>query len=106
MARARAGIFNGQVLRDIPSRGQCLTCCVPAGRSGTGTMGTTRLCRRTTGPRPDLGIDAEVTLAVMSIFPGVLYDGRRGALDGCVPGPEVSNEGSEFGGTFERGEGA
>ena len=28
----RAGIFNGRVLRDIPSRGQCLTCCVPAGR--------------------------------------------------------------------------
>src|SRR5674476_1268282 len=28
--RAPAGIFNGRVLRDIPSRGQCLTCCVPA----------------------------------------------------------------------------
>src|SRR5665647_1368528 len=52
------------------------------------------------------GIDAGVTLAVMSMFPGVLCDGRRGTLDGCVPGPEVSNEGSEFGGTFERGEGA
>jgi len=52
------------------------------------------------------GIDAGVTLAVMSMFPGVLGDVRRGALDGCVPAPEVSNEGSEFGGTFERGEGA
>jgi hypothetical protein len=26
----RGGIFNGRVLRDVPSRGQCLTCCVPA----------------------------------------------------------------------------
>jgi len=52
------------------------------------------------------GIDARVTLAVMSMFPGVLGDVRRGALDGCVPAPEVRNEGSEFGGTFERGEGA
>jgi hypothetical protein len=33
----RAGIFNGRVLRDVPSRGQCLTCCVPAGRSAIGT---------------------------------------------------------------------
>ena len=52
------------------------------------------------------GIDAGVTLAVMSMLPGVLCDVRRGALDDCVPAPEVSNEGSEFGGTFERGEGA
>jgi len=35
-----------------------------------------------------------------------LCDARRGALNGRVPAPEVSNEGSEFGGTFERGEGA
>ena len=42
----------------------------------------------------------------MSMLPGVLCDGRRGTLDGCVPGPEVSDEDSEFGGTFERGEGA
>src|SRR5664280_1388021 len=34
----RAGIFNGRVLRDIPSRGQCLTCCVPASHSFTGTL--------------------------------------------------------------------
>jgi hypothetical protein len=52
------------------------------------------------------GIESGVTLAVMSVLPGVLCDGRRGALDGCVPAPEVSNEGSELGGTFERGEGA
>src|SRR5664280_2120079 len=38
--RAPAGIFNGRVLRDIPSRGQCLTCCVPASHCATGTMGT------------------------------------------------------------------
>jgi hypothetical protein len=37
----RAGIFNGRVLRDIPSRGQCLTCCVTAGRSAIGTVETT-----------------------------------------------------------------
>jgi len=33
----RAGIFNGRVLRDVPSRGQCLTCCVPASHSSTET---------------------------------------------------------------------
>jgi hypothetical protein len=34
--------------------------------------------------------------------PELLRDtGHRLALDGCVPGPEVSNEGGEFGGTFE-----
>src|SRR5664279_1365295 len=33
----RAGIFNGRVLRDIPSRGQFLTFCVPAGRSAIET---------------------------------------------------------------------
>src|SRR5674476_1226857 len=38
--RAPAEIFNGRVLRDIPSRGQCLTCCVPASHCATGTMGT------------------------------------------------------------------
>jgi hypothetical protein len=32
-----AGIFNGRGLRDIPSRGQCLTCRVPAGHSAYGT---------------------------------------------------------------------
>ena len=36
----------------------------------------------------------------------VLCDGRRGALDGDVRGPEVVDEGSEFGGALERGEGA
>lgn len=51
-------------------------------------------------------VAAEVTLAVMSMLPRVLHDGRQGALDGCVPTPEVRNEGSEVGGTFERGEGA
>ena len=39
-------------------------------------------------------------------FQGSYATAGRGALDGCVPSPEVSNEGSEFGGTFERGEGA
>ena len=34
---APAGIFNGRVLRDTPSRGQCLTCCVPADRSAIET---------------------------------------------------------------------
>jgi uncharacterized protein YbjT (DUF2867 family) len=33
-------------------------------------------------------------------------DGRRDALDDRVPSPEVSNEGGQFGGAFERGEGA
>ena len=33
----RAGIFIGRVLRDTPSRAQCLTCCVLAGRSALGT---------------------------------------------------------------------
>lgn len=62
--------------------------------------------RRSWGAKARPGIDAEVTLAVMPMLRGVLCDGRRGALDGCVPGPEVSNEGSKFGGTFQRGEGA
>jgi hypothetical protein len=68
--------------------------CRPNGVIRAATRSATRLT------------DAEVTLAVMPMLPGVLRDGRRGALDGCVPGPEVSDEGSEFGGTFERGEGA
>ena len=33
MTCAPVGIFNGRVLRDTPSHGQCLTCCVPADRS-------------------------------------------------------------------------
>ena len=40
---APAGIFNGRVLRDIPSRGQCLTCCVPASHSRFGTWGPSSL---------------------------------------------------------------
>ena len=36
----------------------------------------------------------------------VLSHVRGGTLDDWVLGPEVSHEGSEFGGTFERGEGA
>jgi hypothetical protein len=46
-----AGIFNGRVLRDIPSRGQCLTCCVPAGHSSVRTQ--VRLTRRASPPAAD-----------------------------------------------------
>ena len=76
-----------------------------AHRSGSEMVGTTGHAGGLWGQGLP-GIDAGVSVAVMSMFPGVLSDVRRGTLDGCVPAPEVSNEGSEFGGTFERREGA
>jgi len=75
-----------------------------AHRSGTEMVGTTGHQRTT---RPRLAGDRRRGDPGCHVGASrVLSDVRGGTLDGGVPGPEVSHEGSEFGGTFERGEGA
>ena len=66
----RAGIFNERELRDIPSRGQFLTFCVPAGHS---------LCGRRSETGPDKPC-RPATIGDMSSE--IEYDDGRAVLDG------------------------